>query len=156
MGYAEARFTEVIDNNFICAICDDVIEKPQQINAECEHVFCMACISKIPESNLCPIDRNIISDPRLRNPSRYWMRNYQNLQIKCRFIVDGCSSIIKLENLENHEKSCLYNETAIVQCEGGCEATFARKEQNNHSCLNYLKSIINNNVNEIKLLKSKT
>jgi hypothetical protein len=95
------------------------------------------------EKNLkCPNDRNPISEPYYKNPSRYWLNNYNKLKMKCYFIVNGCKTIVDLEDIDKHESSCEYNPNALIICKEGCAAEIPRKALESHKCVTYLKALI--------------
>jgi hypothetical protein len=58
MGYDIEIFINVIDEEFICAICNGVAEEPLQIFA---NTYCSLCLNQWFESNdytkTCPEDR---------------------------------------------------------------------------------------------------
>lgn len=55
MGYDLTRFVGDIDTEFLCQICELVLDNPVQI--PCDHTFCYECIkSRITVNRTCPID----------------------------------------------------------------------------------------------------
>ncbi len=147
MGLDANRFVKShkIEKEFICSICRDVIHIPKQINSSCEHIFCYYCISFRVEKdkNLkCPNDSNSIEEPCFKNPSRYWLNNYNKLKMKCYFIVNGCKAVVDLEDIDKHERSCEHNPNALVICKEGCAAEIPRKALESHKCVTYLKGLI--------------
>ncbi len=147
MGLEINRFvrSNKIEKEFICSICRDVIRVPKQINSGCEHIFCYECITLIIENEKslkCPNDRNPIEEPYFKNPSRYWLNNYNRLRIKCYYQLNGCKAIVELQDLEKHETCCEHNQESIIVCRQGCGVEMQRKALENHNCVAYLRFLI--------------
>ena len=71
MGWNIDRFIakESIVDEFICAICTDVVENPVQ--TPCQHLFCNECIRRwINEGHrTCPEDRQALTVNVLKTPN---------------------------------------------------------------------------------------
>jgi hypothetical protein len=50
------------------------------------------------------------------------------LELTCNFKENGCTKIIKLEQLETHLNECIYQPNKIIQCPNGCEKIIERNE----------------------------
>ena len=109
MGIDIKRFDGSVDDELICPICQLVLENPLHI-IQCEHVFCHSCIWKwIQTGNeTCPIDRKKFEKEDLKRP-RLVIKFLDKLDIKCDYANNGCTSIVKLEQLAHHKKDCKIN-----------------------------------------------
>lgn len=88
MGYDPTRFVKVTNEEFICAICKLVIEKP--VETPCEHLFCNECIkSWLAVNQKCPIDKKPLTKNVLSEPRRYLRNLYNKLDINCDFRKDN-------------------------------------------------------------------
>ncbi len=79
MGYDIERFINVIDEEFICAICKGVLE-PLHI-FPCERIYCSLCLNQWFESNdymkTRPEDRQAIYDSFLKTPRQNFSIYYK-------------------------------------------------------------------------------
>ena len=109
MGIDIERFDERVDDELICPICQLVLENPLYL-IQCEHVFCSECINSWIQTGheTCPIDRKKIKKEDLKTP-RLVIKFLDKLNIKCDYANQGCTSIVKLEQLANHTKDCKFN-----------------------------------------------
>ena len=109
MGIDIERFDGSVDDELICPICQLVLENPLHL-IQCEHVFCYSCIWKwIQTGNeTCPIDRKKFKKEDLKTP-RLMIKFLDKLDIKCDYANNGCTSIVKLEQLAHHKKDCKFN-----------------------------------------------
>ena len=82
MGYNTDRFENKndIDDDFICAICQDVLEDPVFF-LECEHTFCRECIDiAMLVKSECPVDRGVQSPQNIRPILRYFKKKINQLR----------------------------------------------------------------------------
>ena len=109
MGIDIERFDGQVDDELICPICQSVLENPLHL-IQCEHVFCSSCINNWIQTGheTCPIDRKEIKKEDLKAP-RLMIKFLDKLNIKCDYANQGCTSIVKLEQLANHTKDCKFN-----------------------------------------------
>lgn len=99
--------------DLICPICISLMDRCIQF--ECGHEFCYACAGKLfgSKKNNCPICRNKINH-QIRNGVIFLNHNYKteqivkSLRVSCKNKSFGCSDIVRMEYLENHEKNCIY------------------------------------------------
>ena len=113
MGFGRERFACPVDN-FICAICHDVIENPAE--TPCRHTFCRACITQqLSHRNRCPTcNRQPIQQTDLERLNPIVKSLHDGLQIRCRHVNRGCTEVLLLENVSRHESECGF---AGVRCE---------------------------------------
>lgn len=112
MGYKDDIFEEQVDDELKCPICDRVLENPMQ-GIDCEHLFCLDCIQEwLKHSLVCPLDRRSLLPSQLQSPPKIILKLLNNLKIKCNFYDNGCLMKLKLSDLNQHIKFCLYNPSA--------------------------------------------
>lgn len=154
MGINENRFL-AIHEDFKCQLCKEVIIEPTQVNSDCEHIFCLLCISNYTSNgnNKCPVDNFKIFEPSFRNPSKYWTNQYNSLRLKCNFEKTGCQTIISLHELQSHEFNCKFNPNTKIDCPKACGAIIRRKDVTNHNCVLHLKGIIEEKNKDFEKMK---
>ncbi|KRX08862.1 TRAF-like protein [Pseudocohnilembus persalinus] len=115
---------EIMDKDLICAICQDLIYKPQECS-QCQHVFCSDCISDWKQKrNKCPFDCKGLL--QLQQVHRFVRNSLLKLKVKC----PDCKEIHSIEKSKFHEKECIYR---IIQCDNfGCEHKCRRKSIDKH------------------------
>lgn len=115
MGYKDDIFEEQVDDELKCPICNKVLESPVQ-GIHCEHLFCFDCIQQWLKANLiCPLDSKPLLPSQLQPPPKIILKLLNNLKIKCNFYDYGCPAKLKLSDLSQHVKMCLYNSNQDVQ-----------------------------------------
>lgn len=85
MGYDLARFVSRIEVEFLCSICELVLEYPLQ--SSCEHMFCTVCINGwLVLETMCPNhDDKPITLETLKEPEPAICDLLNKLIIKCDF-----------------------------------------------------------------------
>ena len=112
MGYDVNRFETKVSDEFICTICHDVLEDPL-VTPSCEHIFCGDCITgwltngPTKAEPSCPNDRTPANVDSLKAPLRSFRNLLYGLNIQCSY--SNCGIFVKLQNLEDHEISCMHN-----------------------------------------------
>lgn len=126
-GFELNRFTEEIDEFFICEICRKVVRKPRECNS-CQNLFCKSCIDL---KNTCPSG---CFDFKPVNPSKFAMLVYSRLKLKCKNHSNGCEYFSKIKEVCEHEKNCCFEK---VKCSSPvCDVYFvnSQKTQENPVC----------------------
>ncbi|XP_049631710.1 E3 ubiquitin-protein ligase NRDP1-like [Suncus etruscus] len=142
MGYDVTRFQGDVDEDLICPICSGVLEEPVQA-PNCEHAFCNACITQwFSHQQTCPVDQSVVTPAHLRPVPRIMQNMLSKLQIACDNAVFGCSAVVRLDNLVFHLRDCEHNPKQPVTCEQGCGLEMPKDELPNHSCINHLRSVV--------------
>ena len=102
-GYSKERFVDLKTEIFDCVICFDVVRDPKECT-NCGSVFCSACIDDwIAVKNECP-NRCFAQAGSIKLVEGALFKLYKNLDIHCKY--QGCKSVLKLCELEPHEKIC--------------------------------------------------
>ncbi|XP_065564923.1 uncharacterized protein LOC136030147 isoform X3 [Artemia franciscana] len=139
MGVDIDRFIGDVDSSFICSICNDVLEDPQQAPI-CEHAFCKICISQWLNTNQsCPLDREHLTMSDLRPVSRILQYFLSRLTLTCNNQIHGCPAIVAQEELETHLLECSFDPKRLVSCNSGCGITISFGELANHNCVQSLR-----------------
>nr|XP_022326008.1 E3 ubiquitin-protein ligase NRDP1-like isoform X2 [Crassostrea virginica]XP_022326009.1 E3 ubiquitin-protein ligase NRDP1-like isoform X2 [Crassostrea virginica] len=153
MGYEINRFRQEVNKEFICPICQGVLENPQQVS-ECEHAFCKACIDEwLKRQPTCPVDRKRISPKDLKPVPRILTNLLSNLEIACDNANYGCTTVVKLEKLPEHLRECYHSQTP-VQCTKGCGITVPKYKSKDHNCVLDLRSIVEQQASSIAKMQS--
>ncbi|XP_037943570.1 E3 ubiquitin-protein ligase NRDP1-like [Teleopsis dalmanni] len=138
MGYDVHRFIGGVDEELICPICSGVLEDPIQI-ASCEHSFCRQCITQwITRQSTCPIDRSTIETTHIREVPRIFKTLLSRLRLSCTNVAEGCTVILKLEDLGAHRSQCEYNPNVLLTCEKGCGMFIPKDQMKDHNCIREL------------------
>ncbi|XP_026173126.1 RING finger protein 151 [Mastacembelus armatus] len=124
MGYDLERFVGYVNEDLLCCVCRDVLERPLQ--APCEHAYCSACISSwLVHHRSCPEDRLPLDVGSLKPLFRYMRNDLNRLQIHCINAGQGCEVVSSLESLHTHEDEC---EFAFIPCSNtGCPVQVERR-----------------------------
>lgn len=82
MGYDLARIVSEIDAEFLCCICEKVLENAVQ--SPCEHTFCNVCIKEwLNSKDHCPKDKNDLAFEDLRPTASYFRNLLNKVEIRC-------------------------------------------------------------------------
>ena len=93
-----------IVDNFRCSLCLNVLRKPVQCKKN-EHHFCRSCITRhLQQHQNCPTCKEPLSLDQLRPASQLLSSLLSQLKIRCDFHLRGCEKIMKVEELETHQK----------------------------------------------------
>ena len=105
-----------------CLICLDVVKDAVQLMC-CQQLFCRKCIEEWlthhnnPNVGNCPFDRTRITRRKMLEVPPIVNRLLDTLTIKCQYIRNGCKTICKLSQLEEHEKRCHYRNGVPIKFE---------------------------------------
>ena len=129
-GYDEERFVTIINRNFLCLICFNVLKDPV-LCPKNHHCFCRGCITKLLESSQrCPTCADELTEETLTEPPRM-VKDYLNeSKIRCVYHDRGCEEIVQLQLLDQHEDLCGY--TPAVCTNPGCGATLNKRDLTIH------------------------
>ena len=121
-GYDDSRFENVVDENFHCSICYNVLKEPKMCRNN-EHIFCRACISEHlrVNSETCPECDEHLSLDTLRKAPRVVRNCLSKLKINCDHASRGCPQFTCLEELETHVSNCGYAPVMCSNAECGME-----------------------------------
>ena len=150
---------------FTCGICREIFIKPT-VTKCCRQTYCLDCIQLwLSSHNTCPNDRSLLRSSDLMPAPRIVTNLLNNLKVKCDFQMNGCESIVSLDELSIHLKECPFNpNNKCKNCgfnedndeEHNCVGNLMIKSQ---SLLDENKRLIKENnelKKEIEILKQKT
>ncbi|CAG9861948.1 unnamed protein product [Phyllotreta striolata] len=142
MGFELNRFQGEVDEELVCPICSGVLEDPIQAPI-CEHAFCKSCITEwISRQPTCPVDRQIVTSPQLRQVPRIIRNLLSRLCITCDNAQYGCTRVLKLDALAAHLEECEHNPKRPLPCEQGCGLIIPKDELKDHNCIKELRALI--------------
>ena len=121
-GYDDSRFENVVDENFHCSLCNNVLKEPRMCRNN-EHIFCRACISEhlMVNSETCPECDEHLSLDTLRKAPQVLRNCLSKLKINCDHASRGCPQFTCLEELETHVSNCGYAPVMCSNAECGME-----------------------------------
>ncbi|XP_046864606.1 E3 ubiquitin-protein ligase TRIM62-like [Xenia sp. Carnegie-2017] len=104
-GYEESRFKTVVDENFYCSICLNVMKDARMCHNQ--HSFCRECIEEHLRVNAqrCPQCQDDLTVTTL-HPARVINNMISKLKINCDYASRGCPEFINVENLKRHVENC--------------------------------------------------
>lgn len=139
MGYKDEIFEEPVDDELKCPICEKVLEAPVQ--GDCDHLFCLDCIQLwLKNSLVCPLDRRQLLPSQLQPAPRIILKLLNNLKIRCDYHDYGCPIKLKLSELKQHAKICLYNPGLNQNAQKTKKLEF-KNQLKNHSTSNQINQI---------------
>jgi len=116
IGGYDFEFIEDLPEDLTCILCHYALKNPVQIE-DCGHTFCKLCFHEMKDHAstnstdfCCPLDRQVIDITRVFK-NKADERKVLNLNVKCRYYVDGCDWIGELRNALEHEAKCCKNKT---------------------------------------------
>jgi len=147
MGIDTSLALANLDDEFVCAICTDILENPVEISG-CEHHFCDSCIRRwIQNREECPIDGARAVEAGLGRPSRFFRNKLAEVRLRCPF----SGTEITHEGFNRHTTNCRMNPDALMEC-NFCQTKHRINEEGTHqqSCLPFLRDKIAKNEEEKK------
>ena len=128
--YEDSRFETVVDENYHCPICMNVLKEPVMCQRN-EHYFCSTCISKhLENSPTCPSCMEELTEGTLRQPPRIVTSYLFNLKIRCDYFRRGCRETVRLEDLKTHVENCGF--LPVVCSNDGCSAEINKRDRIYH------------------------
>ena len=131
LGYDDERFESIVNQNFHCLICYNVLKDPVMCRRN-EHYFCRGCITEHlrRNSHRCPTCADELSVETLQDVPRI-VKNYLNeLSIRCDHYDRGCRELVQLQNLKRHVAECGF--TPVVCGNQGCGETISKRDRTYH------------------------
>ncbi len=131
LGYDDERFETIVNQNFHCLICYNVLKDPVMCRRN-EHFFCRGCITEhlCRNSHTCPTCADELTVETLQEVPRV-VKNYLNeLSIRCDHYERGCRELVQLQNLQRHVAECGF--TPVVCGNQGCGETISKRDRTYH------------------------
>ena len=151
MGFDIKRFVGEVNQQFICGVCNGVLQKPLVVK-ECQHFYCNNCVKKLMKTSpICPKDKSLLSYSQLIEPQNLIINLLNDLKIKCDFGYNGCEEVSPLGQLDKHLKVCERNPLNTKQINCFCGQQIAAKALTEHqnNCLPSIKNQIHINRSQI-------
>ena len=130
-GYNHKRFQNVVDSNFDCRICGNVLKDPVQCRRN-EDYYCTPCIVKYltESSQTCPVCEESLTVKQLKEPSKLVANYLSSLKISCDYAARGCRDVVQLGNLKDHVEVCGF---VPVRCSSaGCSMVISKRDKKHH------------------------
>ncbi|KAG8981533.1 hypothetical protein FRB95_007944 [Tulasnella sp. JGI-2019a] len=132
MNNAHYSYTDIVNNNLVCCICQNPFIDPV-VTSKCAHTFCRECISSaLLVNSQCPVDRSPLTIDQL-HPAAAIVRNLvDELLVVCPNASLGCDVTPQRIHLGSHLSSdCQF---VHVECsQPQCENVVLRKDLGKHS-----------------------
>ena len=131
LGYNDERFETIVNQNFHCLICYNVLKDPVMCRRN-EHHFCRGCITEHlrRNSHKCPTCADELTVETLQEVPRI-VKNYLNeLSIRCDHYDRGCRELVQLQNLQQHVAECGFS--PVVCGNQGCGETINKRDRTYH------------------------
>ena len=130
-GYDDERFETIVNRNFHCLICYNVLKEPVMCRNN-QHYFCRGCITEHLRRNsrTCPTCADDLTVETLTVVPRIVQDYLDELNICCEYYDRGCRELIQLQNLEQHVDECGFTP---VQCGNqGCDEIIDKRDRKCH------------------------
>ena len=131
LGYDDERFESIVDQNFHCLICYNVLKDPVMCRRN-QHYFCSGCITEHlrRNSHTCPTCADELTVETLQDVPRI-VKNYLNeRKIRCDHYDRGCRELVQLQNLQRHVAECEF--TPVVCGNQDCGETISKRDRTYH------------------------
>ena len=131
LGYDDERFESIVDQNFHCLICYNVLKDPVMCRNN-QHYFCRGCITEHLRRNAhrCPTCADELTVETLAEVPRI-VKDYLNeRKIRCDHYDRGCRELMQLQNLQRHVAECRFS--PVVCQNQGCGETISKRDPSYH------------------------
>ncbi|XP_055503676.1 E3 ubiquitin-protein ligase PDZRN3-B isoform X2 [Leucoraja erinacea] len=128
MGFDLERFSEEVDPDFKCNLCNKVLEDP--LTTPCGHVFCAGCLLPwVVQRGNCPVKCRRVATKELNHVLP--LKNLiLKLEIRCDNHGRGCDKVVRLQHLAEHTEMCDYS--PAVCGHKGCGESLNLKDVDAH------------------------
>jgi hypothetical protein len=132
LGYDDERFESIVNQNFHCLICYNVLKDPVVCRRN-EHYFCCGCITEHlrRNSHTFPTCADGLSVETLQDVPRIVQNYLTELSLRCDHYDRGCrGELVQLQNLKRHVAECGF--TPVVCGNQGCGETISKRDRTYH------------------------
>ena len=131
LGYDDERFESIVDQNFHCLICYNVLKDPVMCRRN-QHYFCRGCITEHLRRNfhICPTCADELTVETLAEVPRIVKTYLNERRIRCDFENRGCRKLVLLQNLNRHVAECGFS--PVVCRNQGCGQTISKRDRTYH------------------------
>ena len=152
LGYDDERFESIVDQNFHCLICYNVLKDPVMCRRN-QHHFCHGCITEHlrRNSHTCPTCADVLTVETLAEVPRIVKTYLNERKIRCDYEDRGCRELVQLQNLNQHVAECGFS--PVVCGNQGCNQTISKRDRTYHeSELCQLRKLKCHNCGEISTM----
>ena len=131
LGYDDERFESIVDQNFHCLICYNVLKDPVMCRRN-QHYFCHGCITEHLRRNscTCPTCADELTVETLAEVPRIVKTYLNERKIRCDYEDRGCRELVQLQNLNRHVAECGFS--PVVCGNQGCNQTISKRDRTYH------------------------
>ena len=131
LGYDDERFESIVDQNFHCLICYNVLKDPVMCRRN-QHYFCHGCITEHlrRNSHTCPTCADELTVETLAEVPRIVKTYLNERKICCDYEDRGCRELVQLQNLNRHVAECGFS--PVVCGNQGCNQTISKRDRTYH------------------------
>ena len=131
LGYDDERFESIVDENFHCLICYNVLKDPVMCRRN-QHYFCHGCITEHlrRNSHTCPTCADELTVETLAEVPRIVKTYLNKRKIRCDYEDRGCRELVQLQNLNRHVAECGFS--PVVCGNQGCNQTISKRDRTYH------------------------
>ena len=131
LGYDDERFESIVDQNFYCLICYNVLKDPVMCRRN-QHYFCHGCITEHlrRNSHTCPTCADELTVETLAEVPRIVKTYLNERKIRCDYEDRGCRELVQLQNLNRHVAECGFS--PVVCGNQGCNQTISKRDRTYH------------------------
>ena len=131
LGYDDDRFESIVDQNFHCLICYNVLKDPVMCRRN-QHYFCHGCITEHlrRNSHTCPTCADELTVETLAEVPRIVKTYLNERKIRCDYEDRGCRELVQLQNLNRHVAECGFS--PVVCGNQGCNQTISKRDRTYH------------------------
>ena len=131
LGYDDERFESMVDQNFHCLVCYNVLKDPVMCRRN-QHYFCRGCITEHlrRNSHTCPTCADELTVETLGEVPRIVKTYLNERKIRCDYEGRGCRELVQLQNLNRHVAECGFS--PVVCGNQGCGETINKRDRTYH------------------------
>ena len=131
LGYDDERFESMVDQNFHCLVCYNVLKDPVMCRRN-QHYFCRGCITEHlrRNSHRCPTCADELTVDTLGEVPRIVKTYLNERKIRCDYEDRGCRELVQLQNLNRHVAECGFR--PVVCGNQGCGETISKRDRTYH------------------------
>ena len=131
LGYDDERFESMVDQNFRCLVCYNVLKDPVMCRRN-QHYFCRGCITEHlrRNSHTCPTCADELTVDTLGEVPRIVKTYLNERRIRCDYEGRGCRELVQLQNLNRHVAECGFS--PVVCGNQGCGETISKRDRTYH------------------------
>ena len=131
LGYDDRRFESIVDQNFHCLVCYNVLKDPVMCRRN-QHYFCRGCITEHlrRNSHTCPTCADELTVETLGEVPRIVKTYLNERKIRCDYEERGCRELVQLQNLNRHVAECGFS--PVVCGNQGCGETISKRDRTYH------------------------